>query len=95
MNACEAMIDIELGTNETRAQKFARNAGELLSDKAVIVTCPDCEGLRYHERDCSCSPNPNGCSECRHTGRIGIPCQTCKKQGEVLMYADGRIEALI
>ena len=91
----ERLIDIELGTNETRAKKFLRNANELLNLEATIVTCPDCEGLGYIEHQCDCSPNPNGCSECGFKGWYGTRCDTCQGEREVLMHNDGRIEVLI
>ena len=95
MTTCQALIEIEHSTNESRAHKFRRNAAELLDSKATIVTCVDCEGLRYHEVQCDCYPNPNGCSECGHRGWTQQRCTTCKGEGQVLMYQDGHVEALI
>ena len=95
MTLAQALINTELASNETRAMKFRRNACEILEDKATIVTCPDCEGLRYHEKQCDCYPNPNGCSECGGKGWYGIRCNTCGGEGQVLMYKDGHTEVLI
>ena len=101
MNGKEALLTVHKmqtdlwGIQESRSSKLARNAAELLSDQAVIVTCFDCEGLRYHEKQCDCYPNPNGCSECGGKGWYGIRCNTCKGEGQVLMYKDGHTEVLI
>jgi len=95
MTACLAMINLELSTNESRAMKFRRNACEILDNQATIVTCNDCEGLRQHEKQCDCYPNPNGCAECKGKGWYGVRCPTCKGEGQVLMYPDGHTEPLI
>lgn len=86
---------------ETPSDQLKRQAGALLSDEnhpalATIVTCPDCEGLRYHEVQCECYPlNPKGCSFCDGRGWIPFTCTTCRGEGEVLMYQDGHVEVLV
>lgn len=84
------------GIQESRSDKFARNAAELLSDEATIVTCPDCEGLMFIKVDCECYPfNPNGCAMCDYKGWTKQTCVTCKGEGQVLMHKDGYMEALL
>ena len=96
MNEIEAMK-----VQESRSAKFARQAGALLSTDespaiATIVRCDDCGGTGYQKQDCECYPfNPNGCALCDYKGWTKIPCPTCKEQGEVLMYKNGKVEALI
>jgi DnaJ-class molecular chaperone len=93
MTLAQALINTELASNETRANKFLRNANELLDREATIVTCPECEGLRRHERYCDC--NGVGCHWCNGDGIIFTTCQMCKGEGEVLMHKDGTIEVLV
>jgi len=91
----QQLIDLELSTNETRAQKFLRNACELLDNTATIVHCPndDCYG-GYTITYCNCLNDPK-CLRCYGKGVIQVRCEVCKGQGEVLAYPDGRRESLI
>ena len=89
------LINLELGNNETRANKFLRNATELLDLEATIIHCPDCDNGYVRDKSCHCSPNPAGCPDCDYTGYLKTRCEVCKGQGEVLAYNDGRIEVLI
>jgi DnaJ-class molecular chaperone len=95
MTLAQALINTELASNETRANKFLRNANELLDLEATIVQCPneDCYNgciISY----CDCFNNPK-CSRCNGKGVAQARCPTCKGEGEVLMHTDGRIEVLI
>ena len=89
------LINLELGNNETRANKFLRNATELLDLEATIIHCPECINGYVREKSCHCAPNPAGCSDCDYTGYIKEKCYLCKGEGEVLMHTDGRIEVLV
>ena len=81
---------------ESPAKQLARKAKALLDNEATIVRCDDCGGTGYQKQDCECYPfNPNGCALCDYKGWTKIPCPTCKEQGEVLMYKNGKVEALI
>ena len=91
MNEIEAM---KL-QNETKAQKFARQARDLLDLEATIIHCPDCDNGYVRDKSCHCSPNPAGCPDCDYTGYLKTRCELCKGEGEVLMHNDGRIEVLI
>ena len=95
MTACEVMIGIEIGNNETRAQKFLRNANELLDNKATVIHCPndDCYN-GYVIAYCDCLGDPK-CWRCYGKGVVAEACPECRGQGEVLAYPDGRREALI
>ena len=95
MTLAQALINTELASNETRAQKFLRNATELLDLEATIVQCPneDCYNgciISY----CDCLNNPK-CSRCNGKGVVQTRCPTCKGEGEVLMHKDGTIEVLV
>ena len=89
MTLAQALINTELASNETRAQKFLRNANELLDLEATIVQCPDCCGDKGRWLYCDWC----GGQGCRHCQKE--ICPTCKGEGEVLMHKDGTIEVLI
>jgi len=95
MTLAQALINTELASNETRAQKFLRNANEILSHRATITQCPndDCYN-GYIISYCDCLNDPK-CSRCNGKGVIQVRCEVCKGQGEVLMYKNGKVEALI
>ena len=95
MNTAENLINLYLEENETRAQKFLRNACELLDNTATIVHCPndDCYS-GYTITYCNCLNDPK-CMRCYGKGVVADRCPTCKGEGEVLMHKDGTIEVLI
>lgn len=95
MNACEAMMHIEMDSNEPRAYKFLRQACELLDNTATIIHCPKCNNGYVREISCSCSPNPAGCSDCDFTGYIEQRCELCEGEGMVIVHSDGRMEAYL
>ncbi|MGI5152030.1 hypothetical protein ACQEVC_37650 [Plantactinospora sp. CA-294935] len=66
-------------------------------DRALVTTCPSCDGLTFILTACACveygdrllvtdEPAPRGpyrdCRVCRGLGRVGRPCQRCGQRGE-------------
>lgn len=77
--------------------KFARQSAEIMFLKEVDkimnrqyhwISCPDCDGLGYREKQCDCSPNPAGCEECNFTGYMFTECSTCHGDREVMVCDD-------
>lgn len=104
MTLAQALINTELATNESRAAKFARQSGALLSTDdspaiATIVTCPNEECVNgYIPKQHNCwehGYSDEGCPDCNWLGYTAPKCEQCKGEGQVLMYKDGTVEALI
>jgi hypothetical protein len=86
MSAAEAIIDLELLNNETRAQRFLKEVDTIIKHPGSYIPCPDCNGEGGKSWVCGFCFG-KGCHHCS-LGMILLSCETCQGRGEVYKIDD-------
>jgi hypothetical protein len=86
MKASEALINIELATNGSRAQQFLNEVKTIMDHPGSYIDCPDCSGEGGMSWVCEMCGG-EGCRHC-NLGLVFLPCKTCKGRKQVFKTDD-------